>query len=83
MSQPLIKFYKGVVLEQIHTKLVADGTVVSIDEVDELLKSHADSVGSCSDMSKEELKDLVEWSKQFAASIGLDIDEGNGINFKF
>jgi len=83
MYTRLIKFYKGVVLVQIHSKLVSDGSIVSIDEVDDLLKDFADSVGSTKDMSKEELNDLIEISKQFALTIGLDIDKGNGIELNF
>jgi len=74
VSTRLIKFYKGVCLEQIHKKLVSDGNIVSTEEVDELLKHHADVEKSCVKMSTEELQTLIEWSFVFARQINLQLD---------
>jgi len=70
-----IKLYKGVILERIHSKLTADQNLMSIEEVDAFLKDYAGIDKSCKDMTKEELNDLIEYSKQFATTIGLDIDD--------
>jgi hypothetical protein len=48
---------------------------MSIDEVDAFLKDYAGIDKSCKDMTKDELNDLIEWSKQFATQIGVDIDD--------
>lgn len=68
-----IKFYKGVLLEQIHKHLVSTGTYFSLEETDNFLKAYADLSGSCLSMSHEELQILKEYSKQFAESIGCVI----------
>ena len=78
-----IKLYKGVVLERIHSKLTADGNNISITEVDNLLKNYADLEKSCKDMSKDELNTLIEWSKQFAMTIGVDLDDNNEIQIQW
>ena len=65
-------FYKGVLLVKIHDKLTSDGTFMSIDELDKFIKSYADLEDiSCNDMSHEQMQQLKEYSKQFAASIGM------------
>lgn len=71
MSARLIKFYKGVVLNKIHTHV---GNEFTIEELDVFLKDYADVEGSTTKMSLEDLKTLVEWSLYFANSIGLDLD---------
>lgn len=82
------KFYKGVLLDKIHTKLVKDKTYISIDELDLFLKAYADLESiSCNDMSHEQMQTLKEYCKQFARSIGLVIKESknevndNDLNF--
>lgn len=75
MSKNLIKFYKGIVLPKIHSKLCESGAF-SVDEVDNLLKSH---VGfnldlSCSEMTSDELNELIIWSFDFGDSIGVHIN---------
>ena len=68
----LIKFYKGICLNKIHLRLCERGQF-SIKEVDTLLKNHAglDVNLSCSEMTSEELNELIIWSFDFGNSIGL------------
>lgn len=74
-SKKLIKFYKGVVVSQIQQKLTKDGAPVSMEEVDTLLKKHADyDFTSTKEMTTDQLAELIEWSFQFAKQIGLEID---------
>lgn len=78
-----IRFYKGVILQRIHSELTKV-QAISIDELDEFLKHYADlDLKSCSDMTHDEMQILKEWSKQFAMSIGVDIDDNNEINLNF
>lgn len=82
-SKAHITLYKGVILQRIHSKLTADGNNISIDETDGILKMYADLDKSCKDMSKDELNTLIEWSKQFATTIGLDLDDNNEIKINW
>jgi hypothetical protein len=74
MSNKLIKFYKGVVLQKIHTQIVTDGATMSIQDVDVFLKDYAEVDGSTTKMNKEQLKTLVEWSLYFGHQIGCLVD---------
>ncbi len=81
-----IKFYKGVILIKIHDKLTADGTLMSIDELDYFLKDYADLRNeSCSDLNKFQMQQLKEYSKQFACTIGMGVDafDKDEINLNF
>ncbi len=79
-----ITFFKGVLLKQIHAKVVSDGALMSSDEMEVFLKGYADLADvSCTDMSHDQMQQLKEYCKYFAMSIGLDIDKNNGINFNF
>ena len=70
-----IKYYKGVILIEIHNKLIHDGTFWSIEELDNFLKDYADLFGlSCSDLTHWQMQQLKEMSKQFACSIGMGED---------
>lgn len=83
-SKEDIKFYKGVILIQIHDYLTKEQTFLSLEELDNFLKDYADLFGiSCSDMTHNEMQELKEYSKQFAMSVGLDLDKDNGINLNF
>ena len=73
-NKKLIKFYKGVVLTQIHSKLTKDGTLLSIEQTDSLLKDFADVDLSTIKMTNEQLQELIVWSFQFADQIGLTLD---------
>ena len=59
MSKRLIKFYKGIVLENLHTHLVQNGTMISIDELDSLLKSISSLDKSTTKMTTDELNELI------------------------
>lgn len=85
-----IKFYKGVMLVKIHERLVKDIIEIrknaseelavyfediTIEELDSLLKYKADLTGmSCSDMTKKQIQDLKERSKEFSVSIGMSVN---------
>lgn len=74
MTNKLIKFYKGIVLQKLHTHIVKSKTIMSIQELDFFLKHYAEIEKSTTEMTKEELKTLVEWSLYFANSIGCKVD---------
>ena len=76
-----IKFYKGVLIELIRAQLNKDGVEMSYDELDGFLKYRAGLFEvSCKDMTHEQMQDLKEWSKEFAASIVVDIKDQEELN---
>lgn len=74
-SKADIKFYKGVLLENLHKKMVADGTTISIDELDMFLKDMIYYEGSTKDMSHEQMQDLKEVCKFLAEQIECKIKD--------
>lgn len=74
-NNKLIKFYKGYVLESIQAELNENG-IYSTDEVDAILKGHAGFSydTSCTEMSKDELQELISWSFHFGDLIGLSLN---------
>lgn len=74
MSQKLIKFYKGIVLNQIHNHVNKESHSFTKKELDIFIKDYADVKGSTTKMSLEELKTLVEWSLYFGNTIGCKVD---------
>lgn len=74
MNKRLIKFYKGVVLEQLHTHLVKNGTMISIDELDALMKSMAGLDKSTTKMSTDELNELITDAFDFGDQVGIYIN---------
>jgi hypothetical protein len=74
MSAKLIKFYKGIVLNKLHSHVNKETVTFTIGELDIFLKDYADVKGSSTKMTLEELKGLVEWSLYFANTVGLKID---------
>lgn len=68
-----IKFYKGVLLDKIHSHLTKTGCY-SIDEVDDLLKDMTGLSGSCLDFTHEQMQDLKETAKFLAEQIGCKIE---------
>lgn len=85
MANPkLITFYISQVVLPIMDKLNEDMVEVYTKEwVDTILKANAKIDMSKIEMDDEQLKDLIEHSKQFAMQIGIDIDKGNGIELNF
>ena len=75
-NKKLIIFYKSYVLTNIHTRLVQLGNILSIDEVDEVLKYYSgfDKNKSCKDMTKEELQELNVHSFLYGDTIGLNLN---------
>jgi len=74
MNKRLIKFYKGVVLEQLHTHLVKNGTMISIDELDVLLKSITGLDKSTTKMTTEELNELITDAFDLGDSVGIHLN---------
>jgi hypothetical protein len=70
----LIKFYKGYVLQQIHTKLNEDGAVIPVEDVDKLIKHSVDIDMSSVQMSNEELQAVILSGFSMADRIGLKLD---------
>lgn len=73
MTNKLIKFYKGYILNELHTHLTSKGTIITIDELDKLLKEFAGfyKQASCSMMTVEELQELIVWSFNFGDLNGI------------
>ena len=71
MSKKLIKYYKGVVLDKLHTHLVQNGTIISIDELDTLLKSISGLDKSTTKMTTDELNELIVDAFDFGDSVGI------------
>jgi hypothetical protein len=76
MNKRLIKFYKGICLEKIHTRLIELRDSKTIKEVDRFLKEYAgfNSNVSTKDMTSDELNELIINSFQFGDSIGVYIN---------
>jgi len=74
MNKRLIKFYKGVVLEQLHTHLVKNGSMISIDELDILLKSITGLDKSTTKMSTDELNELITDAFDLGDSVGIHLN---------
>ena len=75
MSKKLIKYYKGVVLDKLHTHLVQNGTMISIDELDNLIKSISGLNKSTTKMTTDELNELI------VDAFGLGDQVGIYLNF--
>jgi len=80
-----LKGYKGCVLPGIAEAILNDGIEVLESDIDIVLKAKYFETTeiSCKDMTLEQLRGLKETGKIMAVNIGLDIDENNGINFKW
>jgi hypothetical protein len=74
MNKRLIKFYKGVVLEQLHTHLVKNGAMISIDELDVLLKSITGLDKSTTKMTTDELNELITDAFDLGDSVGIHLN---------
>jgi len=79
MNKKLIIFYKSYVLKKIHERLVELNNILSIDEVDKVLKYHAGfgTETSCKEMNIEDLQELIAWSFQFGDEYGLKLNYKN------
>lgn len=68
-----ITFYKSIILVQIHSKMIQDGAVVSIGEVDDWLKYMYGYEGSTKDMTHEQFQEFKENCKFIGAQLGVII----------
>ena len=75
-TNKLIKFYKGYILTNIHSHLTKNHAY-SIQEVDDLIKYRAGLNKSCSDMSKDELIELITESFSFGDEVGCYLNYPN------
>ena len=88
MSKKLIRFFKGVLLPEIHSHIIKS-TYISVEELDIFLKDYSNFTGSCADKdNSENMKELVELSIYFGQKIGCDVDYpqdklDNDINLNF
>lgn len=74
MNKRLIKLYKGVFLEDLHTFITQKGTVMSKCELDNLMKYRCDLNKSTTKMSTEELTQLAYECIDFGDSIGCKLN---------
>ena len=74
MNKRLIKFYKGIVLDKLHTHLVTNGTMISIDDLDTLLKSISGLDKSTTKMNTDELNELIVDAFDFGDSVGIHLN---------
>jgi hypothetical protein len=76
MNKRLIKFYKGICLEKIHTRLIELRDSKTINEVDKFLKEYAGFNPNVStlDMTSDELNELIVWSFAFGDEIGIHLN---------
>lgn len=76
MSNRLIKFYKGICLEKIHTRLIELRSSKTIKEVDMELKEYAgfNPNVSTKDMTSDELNELIVWSFGYGDEIGIHLN---------
>lgn len=76
MNTRLIKFYKGIVLTRIHTRLIELRSSKTIDEVDKELKEYAgfNANVSTKDMTSDELNELIVWSFGYGDEIGIHLN---------
>lgn len=62
-TSKLIKFYKGVVLQEIYKSLKASGNYRTIPDLDKEIKINADFPHkSCKDASLEDMQNLILWA---------------------
>lgn len=76
MNNRLIKFYKGICLEKIHTRLIELRSSKTIDEVDKELKEYAgfNPNVSTKDMTQDDLNELIISCFAYGDDIGVYIN---------
>ena len=75
-NKKLIIFYKSYILPRIHEELVKANNIITLKDVDKMLKEFAryNPIISCKYMSKDELNELIVWSFGFGDTIGLNLN---------
>lgn len=76
MNSRLIKFYKGIILTKIHTRLIELRSSKTIEEVDKELKEYAGFNPNIStkDMTQDDLNELIVWSFGYGDEIGIHLN---------
>jgi hypothetical protein len=76
-NKALIKFYKGVCIEQIHLYIVGVGVVFAKSRLDKIAKNYAQfPYDSCVhvDVTIDNMQELIHWTFQLGDDIGVFID---------
>jgi hypothetical protein len=76
MNTRLIKFYKGIILTKIHTRLIELRSSKTIEEVDKELKEYAgfNREISTKDMTSDEINELIIWCFAYGDEIGIHLN---------
>lgn len=76
MSNRLIKFYKAICLQKIHTRLIELRSSKTIKEVDKELKEYAgfNANVSTKDMTQDDLNELIVWCFAYGDEIGIHLN---------
>lgn len=71
-----LKIYKGIILPKIHDAIVKEKNIISIGKVDELLKEYSGfrKNESCSNMSNDDLLELITHSQIYGDNYGLNLN---------
>lgn len=76
MNKRLITFYKAICLHKIHARLIELRCLITIDELDKVLKEYAGFNANIStkDMTSDELNELIIWSFGYGDEIGIHLN---------
>jgi len=73
-TKKLIKYYKGYILVQLHDHIVKSGTIMSICELDNLIKHISELDKSTTEMTIDELNELVVNAFDLGDSVGIHLN---------
>jgi len=76
-TSKLIKFYKGICLEQIYERMVELGSKLTIKEVDQEIKDSAGfTFDSCANenVTLEDMQNLITWAFVYGDAIEVYVD---------
>jgi hypothetical protein len=76
-TKKLIKYYKGYILVQLHNHIVKSGTIMSICELDNLIKNISELDKSTTEMTIDELNELVVNAFDLSDHLGLFLNWPN------
>jgi hypothetical protein len=76
MNTRLIKFYKGIILTKIHTRLIELRSSKTIELLDKELKEYAgfNREISTKDMTSDEINELIIWCFAYGDEIGIHLN---------
>jgi len=70
-TKKLIKYYKGYILVQLHDHIVKSGTIMSVCELDNLIKHISELDKSTTEMTTEELNELITDAFDLGDQVGI------------